>query len=392
MGKIQKPIRVAIACQGGGAHTAFTAGVLDKILEQTPKQFEIVALSGTSGGAVCALFAWYGLSKKDPEMARNMLDRFWADNSAHSFLETFCNYWTLWAARSPIEAKVSPYYPGLDWILDQASVQDDFMKKMIGLGDFSVFSRWGDLARSQLKQFSLRDEFLDFKRLLEKHIEFSDLPRHLEKPRLLVGAVEVRAGTFKAFDSRKDMIVPETILASAAIPSLFKAVHLNNGVYWDGLFSQNPPLRELVKDVALTDKPDEIWIIQINPRSRKTEPKSMEEILDRRNELSGNVSLEQEIDSIKTLNKVVKATEELFQAHPEISSSPASEPLRKYKTVKICRIEIAEKQFFGDQVSSLDYASKLDRSPSFIQSLVEHGKSQAQSFLESWPQKVDYEI
>ena len=151
-------------------------------------------------------------------MARNMLDRFWADNSAHSFLETLCNYWTLWAARSPIEAKVSPYYPGLDWILDQAAVQDDFMKKMIGLGDFSVFSRWGDLARSQLKQFSLRDEFLDFKRLLETNIEFSNLPRYLEKPRLLVGAVEVRAGTFKAFDSRKDVIVPETILASAAIP------------------------------------------------------------------------------------------------------------------------------------------------------------------------------
>ena len=195
--------------------------------------------------------------------------------------------------------------------------------------------------------------------------------------------------TWRTYTSRS---MPAFTGAFAAIPSLFKAVHLNNGVYWDGLFSQNPPLREFVKDVALADKPDEIWVIQINPRSRETEPKSVEEILDRRNELSGNVSLEQEIDSIKTLNKVVKATEELFQAHPEISSSPASEPLRKYKTVKICRIEIDEKQFFGDRVSSLDYASKLDRSPSFIQSLVEHGKNQAQSFLESWPKKVDYEI
>ncbi len=392
MEKQQRPVRVAIACQGGGAHTAFTAGVLDKILEHNSQSFDIVALSGTSGGAVCALCTWYGLSKDDPEMARKLLNDFWTDNSAYSFLEKLWNLSALWAVKAPIEAKVSPYFPGLSWAMDQATLQGDFIQKMLGAGDVGVFSSWTAFARSELDKYVIRPEFLDLKRLLEKHVDFTSLPRRKKKPRLLVGAVEVCTGEFKAFDSMKDVILPETILASAALPSLFKAVHLEDGIYWDGLFSQNPPVREFVKGIALADKPDQIWVIQINPRRRDKEPTTVEEILDRRNELSGNVSLEQEIDSIKTLNKVARAADKLFTAHPEISATPAGEPLRKYKTVKICRIEIDEESLFSDEVSGLDYASKLDRDPSFIQRLIKHGKSQAQSFLDGWPEMVDYEI
>ena len=58
--------RVAIACQGGGSHTAFTAGVLQGLLGNLPSDVEVVALSGTSGGAICATLAWEGLVRDDP--------------------------------------------------------------------------------------------------------------------------------------------------------------------------------------------------------------------------------------------------------------------------------------------------------------------------------------
>src|SRR3712207_2530462 len=64
--------RVAIACQGGGSHTAFTAGVLQKLLRERNEKgynYEIVALSGTSGGSICALLAWYGLLTNDTNKA-----------------------------------------------------------------------------------------------------------------------------------------------------------------------------------------------------------------------------------------------------------------------------------------------------------------------------------
>ena len=59
--------RIAIACQGGGSHTAFTAGVLERLLgAEELAGYEVVGLSGTSGGAVCALLAWSALLDGDP--------------------------------------------------------------------------------------------------------------------------------------------------------------------------------------------------------------------------------------------------------------------------------------------------------------------------------------
>ncbi len=86
-------------------------------------------------------------------------------------------------------------------------------------------------------------------------------------PRLVVSAVDVRSGELRAFDSAREPISVEMILASAAIPTLFRAVHLGGGAYWDGLFSQNPPVGKLV-DAG----PDELWVIQINPKERDDEP------------------------------------------------------------------------------------------------------------------------
>jgi NTE family protein len=79
--------RVAIACQGGGSHTAFTAGVLQKLLRERNEKgynYEIVALSGTSGGSICALLTWYGLLTNDTNKAVKLLGSFWRDNSADS--------------------------------------------------------------------------------------------------------------------------------------------------------------------------------------------------------------------------------------------------------------------------------------------------------------------
>ena len=83
---------------------------------------------------------------------------------------------------------------------------------------------------------------------------------------MLVGAANVLSGEFKAFSSHRDEINVDIILASVAIPTLLRAVHMEGGVYWDGLFSQNPPVRELPD---AEPKPNEIWVIQIIRRGVK---------------------------------------------------------------------------------------------------------------------------
>jgi NTE family protein len=312
--------RVAIACQGGGSHTAFTAGALKKLLEEKDADgiaYEIVALSGTSGGSICALLAWYGLLMNDTNKAVELLDSFWEDNSVHSFQDRILNDWLLQTNRlfgnlggTPT---VSPYLtPASSWASDQ------------------------------------------LKSLIERHVDFGSIENLVKpsSPMLLIGAADVVSGEFKAFSSYRDKINVDMVLASAALPTLFRAVHTNGGVYWDGLFSQNPPVRELPDA-----KPDEIWVIQIDPQARATEPKTMPDIMDRRNELAGNLSLYQEIYFIEKINEWV--------AEGVLSGT-------KHNVIEVKWIEM---------LRELDSESKMNRDPQFIQGLMAYGEDQAEAFL-----------
>src|SRR5688572_28601128 len=105
---------VAIACQGGGSHTAFTAGVLSRLLNSDDlARYRIVGLSGTSGGAVCALLAWSALRDDDHVPASRLLEEFWADNAAKGLAAQLLNSWLL--AASTVQSyglmpAISPYH------------------------------------------------------------------------------------------------------------------------------------------------------------------------------------------------------------------------------------------------------------------------------------------
>jgi len=201
----------------------------------------------------------------------------------------------------------------------------------------------------------------EFKKMLARRVDFEEIEVQPEGsyPMLLVGAVDVLSGEFRTFSSLRDRISAKTILASAAIPTLFRSVRLGDGgTYWDGLFSQNPPVRELT-DMG----PDEIWVIQINPKELDAEPKTVAEIADRRNELAGNLSLYQELRSIEKIDQML---EEGRLARDG-----------KYKQIVVRVIELSRSRFPG----SLGTASKLNRDPRFIEDLMSHGEARAGEFL-----------
>jgi NTE family protein len=313
-------IRVAIACQGGGSHTAFTAGVLKRLLgAEELAGFEVVGLSGTSGGAVCALLAWSALLDGDPEAAGKLLEDFWADNSAATPLEQLVNASVLWAAR---------------------------LENLVVLPAVSPYDTPSSLA--------------DFRRMLERRVDFGRFAVQADGsgPMLLVGAVDVLSGEFKAFNSRRDAITADIILASAAIPNLFRSVEVDGGTYWDGLFSQNPPVRELVDT-----RPDELWVIQINPKRWDGEPRTMVEIADRRNELAGNLSLHQELGFIEKIDQLLEEGRLAADG--------------RYRQIVVRLIELSRPRLSR----SLGTASKLNRDPGFIRELIAHGEARAEEFL-----------
>ena len=315
--------RVAIACQGGGSHTAFTAGVLGRLFaDDVLSQYRIVGLSGTSGGAICAMLAWSELIGDDPTRAGKLLRQFWSANSASSLPERMMNTFALWAsqvAHFVLTPEFSPYdIPTSEMALDHLR--------------------------------SLLTDAVDFD-------AFTAVRSDPEAPRLLLGAVDVTSGDFKAFDSQQGEITAEAVLASAAIPTLFRSVHEAGGVYWDGLFSQNPPVRDL-----LSTEPDEIWVIQINAKERTAEPRTILEIADRRNELSGNLSLYQELHFIERMDSMIE------EGHLVGGG---------YKPITIRVIEMAR----SDKSQKLGAASKLNRDPQFLDELIEQGADRAAEFV-----------
>ncbi len=312
---------MAIACQGGGSHTAFTAGVLKQLLVNAPEPYQFVGISGTSGGAVCALLAWSALRADDPKEAARLLMQFWADNAATGPVEQVVNAWTVWAS------------------------------VLQGVGALPVVSPYDTPV-----SVTALDEF---RKLLEKQVDFTPFVADTAAafPLLLIGAVDVLSGEFRTFHSRRDRITVDAVLASAAIPNLFRAVHTDGGTYWDGLFSQNPPVRELL-DAA----PDELWVIQINPKERDTEPETVIDIADRRNELSGNLSLYQELHFIEKIDQLL--ADGLLVGG-------------KYRQVMVRVIELSRARL----PRYLGTASKVNRDPRFLRELIEHGEQQAEEFL-----------
>ena len=326
-GALETQRNIAIACQGGGSHTAFTAGVLQALLQRLePSRHRIVGLSGTSGGALCAALAWYGLLLGDPADGGRRLVDFWSEMAAIQMPDRIANQWMVWLQRQ---------------------------RCLIGLPEVSPY-RWPSYGQDYLGS------------IIGRHFDFDALPALLKQdsPCLMVGAVEVLSGQFTTFDSRQQGttsgISLAALLASAAIPELFRAVPVGDGLYWDGLFSQNPPIRSFLSGLDKREqKPDEIWVIRINPERIDEEPRSTSAIVDRRNELAGNLSLNQELYFIEQANDWLQR---------------GWLPSERFKPIELRFITLP---------LDLDYPSKLDRSPEFIAMLLDQGRQQGHLFIDS---------
>jgi NTE family protein len=313
------PTRVAIACQGGGSHTAFTCGVLRELLDDWDERYELVGISGTSGGAFNALAVWYGLVTGDRAKARRVVGALWDDLAADGVQDRWMN--DLAKNLSLIESAGFP------------------------LPSISPYQIPGpETGKQRIRE------------ILNRHIDFETIPALCrgDAPELVVGTVDVNAGVFETFTN--EAVTVEAVLASAAVPNLFQAVEIHGHHHWDGLFSQNPPVGDLMH-LPPARKPEELWIIQINSQAFEGVPTTTDVIADRRNELSGNISLNQELGFIEQVNEWV---------------ADGKLPADEFQQTAIRRIHM------GKRFSA---ATKVDRDPAFLTELRELGRQRAREFL-----------
>jgi NTE family protein len=313
------PVLVDLALQGGGAHGAFTWGVLDRLLEEPWLSFD--GISGTSAGAMNAAVLADGHAAGGAEGARAALARFWRRVSQAALLSPL--------RRTPLDVLLGR------WTLDHSPA-------------FVAM----DLASRLFSPYDLNPGGANpLRRILAESIDFERLARAPVK--LFVTATNVRTGRGRVF--RNPAITPDALLASACLPTLFQAVEIDGEPYWDGGYSGNPTITPLVRECASHDT----ILVQINPIERPGTPRTARDILNRLNEVSFNSVLLKELRMIALLRQVadVGACEGALWA-----------------AMRIHRVA-------SDVVVGLGYSSKLNAEWDFLCMLRDAGRTAAAAFL-----------
>jgi NTE family protein len=319
--------RINLALQGGGAHGAFTWGVLDQLLADG--RLTIEGISGTSAGALNAVMLADGLARGGPHDARKRLADFWRAASYDGHLPDL--------QRGVVERLFSFVpRPG-------ASVPPWF-------GAFSQL--WSPYDLNPLNINPLKE-------LIERFVDFdlihADIERHL-----FISATNVRTGEPRLF-SRAE-ITAEVVMASACLPLLFRAVEIEGESYWDGGYSNNPPLLPFIRSTSCED----LLIVQINPRERDKVPVNAREIMGRANEITFNAAHSAELRTIDFVNQLI-----------DQGRLPRGAGRGDCRRIRLHRIVMA------DAGETFDPHSRLNNDFEFFERLQKLGQRAAGRFLET---------
>ena len=319
--------RINLALQGGGAHGAFTWGVLDQLLSDD--RLAIEGISGTSAGALNAVMLADGLARGGPQDARTRLAEFWRAASFGGNLTDL--------QRGVVERMFSfvprPGAPAPPW--------------------FGAFSQlWSPNDLNPLNINPLKD-------LIERFVDFdlihADIDRHL-----FISATNVRTGEPRVF-SRAE-ITAEVVMASACLPLLFRAVEIEGESYWDGGYSNNPALLPFIRSTAAED----LLLVQINPRERDKVPVSAREIVSRANEITFNAAQSAELRTIDFVNQLI-----------DQGRLPRGNRSGDCRRIRLHRVVMA------DTGETFDPHSRLNNDFEFFERLQKLGQRATSRFLEA---------
>jgi NTE family protein len=320
-GPRRAPVPVDLALQGGGAHGAFTWGVLDRLLEEPWLNFD--GISGTSAGAMNAAVMASGHARGGVDGAKAALEGFWrrvSDAARFSPLQ-----------RGPLEMLTG------QWTLDYSPMY---------LAAETVSRLFSPYDLNPLGHHPLRP-------ILADSVDFEALAGSPIK--LFITATNVRTGSGHVF--RNAAITPDVLLASGCLPTMFQAVEIDGEFYWDGGYSGNPTITPLVREC---DSQDTI-LVQINPIVRAEVPRSARDIINRLNEVSFNAPLLKELRMMALLQRV---------------ADPGRGEGAMWANMRLHRIAT-------DRVTELGSSSKMITEWRFLCGLRDEGRRTAGLFLDA---------
>jgi len=320
----KKPINLAL--QGGGAHGAFTWGVLHHLIDDG--RLAITGISGTSAGAINAVMLADGLARGGPAEAQKRLADFWRAVSIDGGLPL---------AQRKIVERVFSFVP---------------------LGG-SPMQAWLDAMSQYFSPYDLNPLNINpLRDVIERFVDF-DAVRAYTELALFVTATNVITGRLRIFP--RDKITADTVMASACLPTLFQAVTVDGIPYWDGGYLGNPVIFPFFRDTTTED----VLVVQINPAERREPPTTSRDIMNRINEISFNASLFAEYRAIEFVARLID------QGRLPHGTGPG-----QYRRVNAHRIVL------GDGAKAYSADSKMSTDYDFFRMLHTSGRRAARRFLD----------
>ncbi|MGA2892749.1 MAG: patatin-like phospholipase family protein [Xanthobacteraceae bacterium] len=321
-----KTKRINLALQGGGAHGAFTWGVLDQLLSD--ERLSIEGISGASAGAMNAVMLADGLCRGGREEAQKRLADFWRSVSSTGNLPAM--------QRAVVERLLS-FTP-----LEGTPVQ-----------------AWFDAMARYFSPYDTNPLNINpLKDLIERFVDF-DVLRANSDLQLFISATNVQTGRVRVFS--RDNITADAVMASACLPLMFRAVEIDGVPYWDGGYLGNPVIFPFFRATTTED----VLVVQINPLVRQATPMSSSEIMNRINEITFNSSLISEYRAIEFVARLI-----------DDGRLPHGTGPGEYRRMKVHRIVLDR---FG---THFDAVSKLSTDYDFFDMLHVSGKRAARRFLD----------
>jgi NTE family protein len=289
----QHPINLAL--QGGGAHGAFTWGVLDWILEH--RSFAIDSVSGASAGSMNAIALAQGwcngkanASDVDrADQARAALEKFWMTVSESGSIKP--PVWVGELGKNWLDNN-----PVLKFWSDVGDKLGGAVANNVVTKSFSNF--WFENLTRNFSPYQLNpNNFHPLRPILDAQIDFDKIQKTCPFS-LFIAATRVRDGKLKVF--RGPELSTDVILASACLPTLFQAVRVGDEFYWDGGYTADPAIWPFFYESQC----DDTLLIMVNPLHRETLPKTSEDIIDRLNEISFNASLQGELRAVSFVQRM----------------------------------------------------------------------------------------
>ncbi|MFZ4542044.1 MAG: patatin-like phospholipase family protein [Rickettsiales bacterium] len=265
---VKKPkLELNLALQGGGAHGAFTWGVLDRILDE--EDIQISGISGTSAGAMNAAVLVEGYNEGGRARAKEQLREFWQEIS--TIATSFAPF------GQTLPSDMVTQIPGTEWL--SALNPLDMVTRVFSPYEYNPLN------------------YNPLRSVLERVLQPENLHKTIP---LFVTATNVETGEARVFKGEEVTI--DVLLASACLPFVYQAVEIDGVPYWDGGYMGNPAIWPLIYKTGCED----VLLVQINPLKRAGTPKHAIDIINRVNEISFNSSLIAEMRAIHFVQKLIK--------------------------------------------------------------------------------------